>query len=305
MHRWLAQFRKMGTNFDWITAVICSFVFSMLGILGVFLPQITFSATLFVLGILSVGAFRDRVTSEKRNEMVGELVANSAALLQSNQLLSDAVDTGISQVISKPADFTWLPYIQAATQVTVVSIKHLRFLWKGGYAEALEAVLERGGTVTLVMADPRSPALWLRFQEERTLLRSRTGEAEDLARASYNLYEWKQRLIQEGRDNSRFVIKVFQNYPTQAFYKFDDNIFTYTYPYRELGYDAPMFLFADPKTSVHQFLNQSIKSLITDSVPLEDVIDDIREKNKARYFSDERVLQSGIVAVNKGKSKNK
>jgi hypothetical protein len=306
MQKWQSVIKMVVLNLDWFIAIVLSVIFSILGLIGWFPPNVIFATTLLVLSILSVSALRDRFTLEHREKAVSELVKISSTNLQSNQLLSDIVHTGLSRVFPHAVDFNWLPYIHKAKQVTVVSIKHLRFLWTGGYIEALEALLKRGGTVTLVMADPRSPALWLRFQEERTPFRSRAGDAEDLARFSIKLSEWRQHLIQEGLDTSRLSLKVFQNYPTQAFYKFDDSIFIYNYHYREAGYDAPMFLFTDPTTSVHEFLNRCIKSLITNSLPLEDVINDIQVKYDTRHFSDQHVLQSEIVADSKStKKKNK
>jgi hypothetical protein len=299
MRNWRAVIKTIVANLDWFTAILLSLVFSILGIVGWFPPNVIFAATLLVLSILSISAIRDRFTLGEGKNAISELVKR-------HKLLTDASDTGISRVFSSSVNFDWSEYIQAANHVTIVSIKHHRFIWKGDkLREALQEVLKRGGTVTLVMADPRSPRLWLRFQEERTPKRTRSGEAEDLARVSYNLYEWKQLLIDEGYDCSKFLLLLFQNYPTQAFYKFDDKIFSYTYLYRELGYDAPMFLFTDPEKQAYKFFNRCIQNVIKDAIPLEEVIDDIRDKSKDHYFSDEQVLQSEIVADIKSKSKTK
>ena len=302
MHKLLVLLKRIAINLDWFIAILLSFVFSILGIFGLFSTNVIFATTLLVLAILSASALRDRFTLEKRASEVSELVTIGSNMLQSNQLLSDGISTGISRVFPRAHYFNWIPYINEAKHVTIVSIKHAYFLW-GTYTEALEALLERGGTVTLVIGDPRSSRLWLRYQEERTDLYSSPGWDEDLAKISRRLYEWRQSMSHKGHEFSRLLIKVFHNYPTGAFFKFDDRIFTYHYYYLQQGYDAPMFLFSDPKTSIYQFLNQCIESLVSSSVLLGDVIDDIWEKYEDRYFSDENILQSEIIAVHKDKNK--
>jgi hypothetical protein len=151
--------------------------------------------------------------------------------------------------------------------------------------------------------------MWLRYMEEPTslLTSSRPGEVawvsglEDLAKGLYQLNNWKQRLLQEGRDVGKLSIRVASHYPAQALYKFDNAIYVHSFPYRQRGFYAPAFLFTDPKTSVHQFLCRCIQSSLDASTPLEDSIDDIWKKYCSKLFSDQQVLKSQIVIAPKAK----
>jgi len=248
--------------------------------------------------------FRDREASRRLEQVVSELQASNIAALYDDGLLSDRARTGIERVIPQFVNFNWLPDLEEATNVTIAKLK-LNFTENPSYYAALETILSKRGSVTLVMSDPRSPAMWLRYMEEPHLSPPSTPPTEttwargleDLAIVLYRLLIWRERLVQKGRDVSRLSLKVFPHYPTHAFYKFDDRLYVFHYPYLERGFHTPTLLFTDPTTPVYQFLDRCLHSVVNSSFPLEDEIDDIWQKYQAGSLSDERVSKSRVAVV--------
>jgi len=161
----------------------------------------------------------------------------------------------------------------------------------------------KGGSVTIAICDPRAPATWLRYKEEPNIIEpghfiTGTGMVnalEDLAIIAYRLHQWMQRLRDNGLDTSKLSIKISPHYPTHAYYKFDDSIYVYHYPYMQRGFHAPVYLFTNPQLPVHRFLNQCINSVVSDAAPINDVIDDIWKRYQAGLLSDRQVSKSEIV----------
>lgn len=303
MKLWRVFFWRIIIDLDWITTIVLAIVVAILGILQYVSEVVLATTTLLVLGMLGFGALRDRYASKQLRTLLEELKASSIAALYSEGILLDKTKTGIERVIPQTVHFNWLSEIEVATHVTIAKLK-LNFTHDPLYYRAFEKILEKGGTVTIILADPRSPAMWLRYMEEPNPLwcpRAPSLETgwirglEELAEEAYRLWQWKQRLAQEGRDISRLLIAVFPHYPTHAFYKFDHRLYVYHYPYLERGFHAPAFLFTNPSTETHQFLTRCLESVIRASIPLENAIDDIWRQYQEGLFSDLQVSKAKII----------
>lgn len=259
-------------------------------------------------GILGFGALRDRDASKELRDLLEELKAKNIAALYSEGILLDKAQTGIERIIPQTVHFDWLSEIQVASNVTITKLK-LNFTSDPAYYAAFESILKKGGVVTIVLSDPRSPAMWLRYREEPHPLWTpgiATQETawirglEELSEEVYRLSQWKQRLIKEKLNVDRLIIKVFPHYPTHAFYKFDNKIYVYHYPYLERGFHAPTFLFTDPTTDTHHFLTRCINSINNSAIPLEDAVDGIWKQYQNGAFSDREVSKSKIIISKKG-----
>ena len=161
--------------------------------------------------------------------------------------------------------------------------------------------------MTLVLADPRSPAMWLRYMEESKADATSNGKEEetawirgleDLAEESYRLFQWRVRLLKQGQDVSKLSIRVFPHYPTHAFYKFDGALYVHHYPFLRRGFHAPAFQFNNPETPTYKFLKGCLDEVVAASVPLENAYSDIWKQYKAGELSDQAVAGARI-AINK------
>ena len=298
--------KQVVADLDWVLVIIAAVIVSALQILGEISITMVTSTTLLVLGVLAFSALRDRYASRRLRNTVDQLRASNVTALYSEGLLSDRMRTGIERVIARTVDFDWLPEILNARNVTIAKLK-LNFTENTSYYRAFEGVLDKDGSVTIVMADPRSPAMWLRYMEEPSGASVETQSfetvwvkgLEELAAELSRLNAWRERLLQEGRDVKRLSIRVCAHYPTHAFYRFDNRLYVYHYPYLERGYEAPAFLFTNPNTDTHKFLSRCIASVVGSSLPLENEIDDIQQKYRDGLLSDERVRESRITIAGK------
>jgi hypothetical protein len=302
-----ALFLRILLDLDWIITIVLSVVVAILSLFQKVPNEVLATTTLMVLGMLGFGALRDRFVSKETKALLEELKASNIAALYSEGILADRAKTGIERVISQTVHFDWLSEIQGATNVAIVKLK-LNFTHDPEYYAAFVKILDKGGSVTIVLSDPRSPAMWLRYKEEPNPLWApgiSTQETawirglEELAEEAYRLSQWKSRLIKEGKDVSKLVIKVFPHYPTHAFYKFDNKIYVYHYPYLERGFHAPAFLFSNPATDTHRFLIRCINSIIDNSLPLETEIEDIWGRYQRGAFSDQEVAKAEILVSNR------
>src|SRR6185503_15363235 len=172
------------------------------------------------------------------------------------------------------------------------------------YYEAFERILSKGGSVTLVMADPRSPAMWLRYREEPNPLWPAPNPSadatawlkglEELAGEAKRLDDWRIDLRRRGVNTAKLRIRVFPHYPSHAFYIFDDRIFLYTYPYGERGFHSPAYLYTNPNTPTHKFLLRCAADIVTASTPLDSVAGDIWRRYQSGDLTDQKVAASSL-----------
>ncbi|HEU4437541.1 MAG TPA: hypothetical protein VFR89_08750, partial [candidate division Zixibacteria bacterium] len=214
--------------------------------------------------------------------------------------------TGIERVLAQNVHYDWLTEIRKSTNVTIAKLE-LNFTDNPEYYSAFEMILAKGGSVTLVLADPRSPAMWLRYMEESKADITSNGKEEEtawirglegLAEETYRLFQWRMRLIKQGQDVSKLSIRVFPGYPTQAFYKFDASLYVHDYPYLRRGFNSPAFRFEKPETPTYKFLKGCLDEVVAASVSLENAYSDIWKQYKAGQLSDQAVTGARLV-INK------
>lgn len=158
--------------------------------------------------------------------------------------------------------------------------------------------------MTLVMADPRSSAMWVRYREEPNPLWSTpdksaqmtawTGGLEELAGQAKKLSTWESNLRSRGIDTRKLRILVSPCYPSHAFYVFDNRIYVYSYPYGERGFHGPAYLYTNPKTDTHSFLSRCANNIVTAATPLNQAIADIWKTYESGDLSDARFARSLI-----------
>ncbi len=293
-------------NLDWIIGIFLAFSISLFGLVKRMSESTRTNVTLLVLGLFAFAALRDRQATQSLRAVVDDLHANNMALLNSEGILADRSKTGIERVLSQNVHYDWLSEIRKATNVTIAKLE-LNFTDNPEYYSAFEMILAKGGSVTLVLADPRSPAMWLRYMEESKAENPSAANEEetewirgleDLAEESYRLFQWRVRLLKQGQDVSKLSIRVFPNYPTQAFYKFDASLYVHDYPYLRRGFSAPAFLFNNPQTPTYKFLKGCLDEVVASSVPLEAAYADIWKQYKAGQLSDQ-VVSGARIAIAK------
>ena len=293
-------------NLDWIVGIFLAFSIGLLGFAKHISDRTRTNITLLVLGLFAVAALRDRHASQALRTVVDELHKNNLALLNSEGILADRAQTGIERVLPQNAYYDWLSEIRKATNITIAKLE-LNFTDNPEYYSAFEQILAKGGSVTIVLSDPRSAAMWLRYMEESKADMTSNGKEEetawirgleDLAEETYRLFQWRVRLLKQGQDVSKLSIRVFPHYPTHAFYKFDRALYVHHYPYLRRGFHAPAFLFDNPETPTYKFLKGCLEEVIAASSPLETAFADIWKQYKAGQLSDQTVSASRI-AINK------
>jgi hypothetical protein len=293
-------------NLDWIIGIFLAFSISLFGLVKRMSESTRTNVTLLVLGLFAFAALRDRQATQSLRAVVDDLHANNTALLNSEGILADRAKTGIERVLAQNVHYDWLSEIRKATNVTIAKLE-LNFTDNPEYYSAFEQILAKGGSVTLVLADPRSPAMWLRYMEESKADASSNGKEEetawirgleDLAEEAYRLFQWRVRLLKQGQDVSKLSIRVFPGCPTQAFYKFDAALYVHDYPYLRRGFHSPAFLFNNPETPAYKFLKGCLDEVVEASVPLENAYADIWKQYKAGQLSDQAVAGARLV-INK------
>ncbi len=211
---------------------------------------------------------------------LGGFVINSLqnierALANTSPLARDLENTGLRRITGSAA--LWAPPAEFKN-LTAVGMR-VRFVQDKTFLDQCEDVLRRQGAVTLVMADPRSPQVQARYRDEPLPApygREIVGEANQMANLANLLsiaHGWAAGLKPVLR--KRLTLKVFQHYPNAAYYKVDDEVCTYSYPYRLRGSDAPVYHYsADSKTGRHLMscLEKVVQSaLVFDTAQFEDL----------------------------------
>src|SRR3972149_11717499 len=208
-------------NLDWIIGIFLAFSIAILGLVKRMSETTRTNVALLVLGLFAVAALRDRQATQSLRAVVDDLHANNTALLNSEGILADRAKTGIERVRTQNVHYDWLSEIRKATNVTIAKLE-LNFTDNPEYYAAFEQILAKGGSVTIVLADPRSPAMWLRYMEEAKADGSSVGKEEetewirgleDLAEETYRLFQWRLRLVKQGQDVGKPSLRGFPNYP--------------------------------------------------------------------------------------------
>jgi len=288
--------------FEWTITLLIALIVAIAGLGQSLSSEVVTSATLLVLGAFSLGAIRDRATAYKLARRIDDLPEQLRLAVRDDPLVRSGKASGLVEVLPHAIDYDWLPLIGQAQDVTIAKLK-LNFTENPAYLRAFRGVLQRGGAVTIVLSDPRAPAMWLRYMEEPHHVTSLTETAwihglEELAAEVARLRAWREGLIRDGVSTDRLFIGVFPHYPTQAFYRFDQRLYVFHYPFLERGFHAPAFVFGDPSTEPHQFLLRCMKKVVDNAIELDDaIVDEIDRLNRHGQLSDDLVAISEVCIV--------
>ena len=309
----MAKFKAAASSIsgylDWLVTIGLAATVSALGLQQNASAQTVSSATLLVLGAFAIASIRDRATARMLKKGIESLPASVQFALADSKLLDDSQKTGLSRIFPQTVNHNWIPAIGSARQVSIAKLK-LNFTEDPEYFFAFEEVLARGGSVSIVLSDPRSPAMWLRYLEEP---RGKTDQVasetawilglEELAVEISRLNNWRKRMLHEGVDAQQLYVGLFPHYPTHAFYRFDDDLYVFHYPYMARGFHAPAFLFNDPTTQTHSFLLRCNASVIDASIELNDeVAADVSARHGSGALSDLIVDKSEVRVGRKRRS---
>jgi hypothetical protein len=259
---------------------------------------------LLVLSALLVSMVRSRVAVRQLRDVAATLPQRIREL-NSNQVLVDASVAGLSRVLPHSANYDWDSEVDRSDDVTIIRLR-LNLGERVGLLRALEGVLDRNGFVTLVISDPRCPAMWLRYMEEPKLDATGAGSEsawtrglEELALEVARLDTWTRGLITTGRNTDRLRIKLSARYPGQAFMRLDQRIYMYNYPYLQRGYHGPAFAFESNGSQVFNFLESCMNLIVGSADPLDrEAVSDIAGKYRLGLFSD-RVVERSAVRIGK------
>jgi hypothetical protein len=210
-------------------------------------------------------------------------------------LLADAHETGLLAV--RPTARQWIP--PAASQIFVAAGMRIRFVQDKEFLLQLESLLQGGGSVTLVMSDPRSTRVWDRYRDEpRGHLDGDAlgvgNQMANLADLVRGLHEWRSLLDSQMKvDTHRLQIKISPLYPSAAYYLVDQSIHTYSYPYRFRGLESPVYSFS-ASGAVGVQLVKFLDRVVQDAVPLDDKeYADLKQRWEEGKLNDNVVLGRG------------
>lgn len=291
---------------DWLIPLAISEVVAVLGLINDIPLKTTQAVTLAVLGLMSFNALRQQSSRKSLDRDIAYVKKRVEVVVTADELLADKSQTGISRVLDSAVDKDWIPEIRAARHVVMVKIKGGGFTNTPEYQKALTRVLDAGGSVTIVVCDPRSPSMQLRYREEPTPLSTSTPVAtsanllwvnglDELAADIHKMHVWLGNLIAAGHDTSRLRLLLFPGYPTHAFFRFDRKLFVYHYPYMSRGFHAPCMVFEDNSTAVYDYLCQCLQVVIDASSSLKDAADEIWELHQRGEFTDRQMERTRIV----------
>lgn len=297
--------RKVMEQLEWAITVVIAVVTSILGLLAIAPEDIVLSATLLILATFALGAIRDRSAVGALRQAMKTLPRQIVDILADESPARELREMGLDQVLLQTVHYNWIEDIRRSHEVTIAKLK-LNFTEDPDYLAAFESVLRRGGKVRLILSDPRSPALWLRHMEEpRTTRNSETAWTTGpgvLAAEVAQLNAWRSRLG-DYVFNGSLYIGLSQNYPSQAFYCFDDRVYCFSYPYMVRGFHSPAFIFKDQDSPLVRFMRDCCELVVADSIELTDEIaSDVMRKYNAGKLSAAAVSRSELKIVRKRKA---
>lgn len=210
----------------------------------------------------------------------------SRSLTRDFKILEDSVQSGLLRIFLPGYTPDWHERIERASKITMFGIT-LRLLENRGIIELLTRKVNEGHTVTLVLCDPRSVTLLIRYwkDEPRALPSDWPGGLVHQAQHIEKLHNWRKDLQRPSNLN----LKLFQGYPSMAIFCFDEELYYYSYPYRARGIHGPVFVF-HRNSPISNSLKKTLQQISDDSIDLSDTeVGDIREKRVNGDFGDEAI----------------
>lgn len=200
-------------------------------------------------------------------------------------LFADAQRAGL-QSVCLTAD-EWVPPPPRA--VFAAAGMRIRYMQVSDFREQLTSVLRTGGEVTMVMSDPRSKRVWARYRDEPARFGKR-NQMMELAALLGTVHEWCELIAKEGLDTTKFTVKISEEYPLAAYYRVDESIWTYNYPYKFRGLDSPVYQFS-VSGPVGNRLCQFLDAVSSTAKPF----DDAQYEDIDRWRQDGRLLDRAVL----------
>jgi hypothetical protein len=250
---------------------------------SVFVGDLLQSLAFVLIGVTLIDLLLNLVHREKLREDVTQMF----------KIVEDTETTGIRRIFFPARD--WTLKVKGCRKVIITGLR-VRFVNEPGFIEHCDEILDHDGEVTLVMADPRSDAMRLRYREEPLPHpwgqdpQGETNALVGLANLLSIAYNWHQRREKEKRNVSKFVLKVASNYPSHAYYLLDDELYVYHYPFKARGFDGPLFQFAS-NSKGGDYLRACLERVVLEATTLSPAIyKDIDDKRKSGQLNDDQVF---------------
>lgn len=165
------------------------------------------------------------------------------------------------KAVSHPPN--WEPtHVEVLTNTKNVTMVGLALQKLGGLDKAqvrqrLYDIVNSGGTVRLLLSNPSSPQLKARWQDEGG---ARVFHKETLAAHIIELLEMRNKLPKGKR--KRFIVKLYDSYPTFSLLLTDQNLYTFTYTYGLTGLDCPTTeVQGNAGSALREFLKEAVDRL--------------------------------------------
>ena len=244
-------------------------------------------------GSVLIWLYRDRLRMRRLEEMFDKF----NLFLESEFIIKDRIITGTQRVFPRMDNFNWEnEFKKVEKELTIVK---LLVVISRDFHREIKELLKKRVNVTIIFSDPLSLAMWIRYSEEPNPYYSEYefgknwyNGLSELAQEANELYT---KLYEELKSEhpeylDRLDIRIFPYYPTHAFYKLDDKIYVYHYPFKVRGFHAPCFLFQntgkDDEYNLYRFYDSCIQKIKEESIPLKEAINDINNWLSKDMFSD-------------------
>lgn len=181
------------------------------------------------------------------------------------KIMSDTKERlGVDELIPSSQDIDVPRLLRESKNVRILSLAGTK-LARLGDGEILAALQDRGRRVTLLLADPRSPAIITRYEDDEPPTYE-TG-LDGLDRRLRQLHSLRSEI--PNRTKARFEIRIYRCYPTCSILQFDEEIYSITYGYKLRGSDCPKIRACDIRGKYAEFLKKQFEHVYNDSITLE------------------------------------
>lgn len=167
--------------------------------------------------------------------------------------------------------------LSRATRVRVIATGINEPLWNYFVKYLIPRCRQNRCSVTIHVADPTSRAVESRLIEEEM-----GAHAPTLGRTG--LEQRLQVMLALAREVPNFVLRLFRNYPTLAYFAIDDDVFTYPYGYARLGTYSPVLWLsrsASEGREMVEFLEEHDRAVAMHAI---DPLVDVAQQNALALF---------------------
>jgi len=227
------------------------------------------SAAVFGMSV----TFATKLTGLVNTELMVGVVGSYAALLGTLYLLDRThlekgvtaiqrverlVETGKLIAHEPNWEVDHLGVLRGSRSVTMVGLALQRLGGLDGeeVRKRLAEIVNTGGVVDLLLMSPFSPQLDARWRDETVGVYNK----QTLARQTLDLLRIRNALTAKKRQ--RFVVQLFDSYPTFSLLMTEDELYTFTYTYGRTGLESPIIELKDGTGSpLRVFFSEAVKRL--------------------------------------------